>query len=111
MKQFSGDPEQPRLPPQEPPLITAAQIRAARAYLKLPLARVAKLASIGRSTLGRAEQGRDVTTRTIAKIVGAYYSQGVEFVHGPWPDKPNETPASGAGIRDFLPVIHRRERR
>lgn len=74
-------------------MITAAQIRAARASLGWTAAELANVADIASRTVLRIEAGLGIpqtTTGTIAKIQSALETAGIEFIG---------TPDDGPGIR------------
>jgi transcriptional regulator with XRE-family HTH domain len=63
------------------PVITAAQIRAARAFLELSQADLAKSADVGRSAIADYERGARIPyDSTLAQIQTALEAVGVEFL-------------------------------
>lgn len=101
MKLFSTE-EQPPTPPDPdtPPIVNAAQLRAARAYLGLTLIELAKVAKVSHQTICRLERDKSYRPQeaTLRKLVGAFYDRGLE-VFG--------TSTTSRGIRDFLPLVTR----
>jgi transcriptional regulator with XRE-family HTH domain len=63
-------------------MITAAQIKAARALLGLGQLEVAKLAEVGISTFKRLELATEISgsARTLWKIQTALEAAGIEFI-------------------------------
>lgn len=78
---------------QTRPLITAAQLRAARALLRWDQTTVAGKAGISASTLKRLESGNELRTslETITRLTEVYEEGGVVFLRG-------EDPAAGPGV-------------
>lgn len=60
--------------------LTAAQCRAARAYLGWTAADVAAAAGVGIMTVKRLEGGQPMNAASIGKIVGAFAAGGVTFI-------------------------------
>jgi DNA-binding XRE family transcriptional regulator len=60
--------------------LTAAQIRGARAMLKLTQGEFAKLAEISKTNLNHIENGSDPRRSTLAAIQVAFESAGIEFL-------------------------------
>jgi transcriptional regulator with XRE-family HTH domain len=79
-------------------MISAAQIRAARALLDISQAQLSKLASVSATTIKRLEATSEVrgAADTLWKIQSAVEVAGVEFIA--------EDDAKGAGVR----LKHRR---
>jgi transcriptional regulator with XRE-family HTH domain len=65
-------------------MITAAQIKAARALLGLGQLEIAKLAEVGISTLKRIELASEISgsARTLWRIQTALEAAGIEFIPG-----------------------------
>lgn len=67
--------------PESPPLVTAAQIRAARAFLELSQGELSNLAEVGRSAIADFERGARIPhDSTLRKIEDALQSLGVELL-------------------------------
>jgi transcriptional regulator with XRE-family HTH domain len=62
--------------------MNAAQLRMARAALKLGIRDVAKLAKVAPSTVSRFEAGEKLNARTVAAIQRALEAAGIEFIDG-----------------------------
>ncbi len=60
--------------------LSAAQVRMARAGLKLTFAALATRADVSTNTLVRLESGEPVRNRTVAAIRIAFEAEGVEFI-------------------------------
>jgi len=60
--------------------LTAAQCRAARAYLGWTAADVATTAGVGIMTVKRLEGGQAMNEASITKIVDAFASGGIAFI-------------------------------
>lgn len=60
--------------------LTAAQCRAARAYLRWTAAEVAAAAGTGIMTIKRLEGGEAINAGSVAKIVEAFATAGVTFI-------------------------------
>src|SRR5215469_3663352 len=75
-----------RQPAAMPPVITAEQIRMARALLRLSAAELGRRAGVAATTISRCEAGagvpQNVTTGTLTKIREALEAEGVEFITG-----------------------------
>ena len=75
-------------------MISAAQLRAARALLGIDQRRLAAIAGVSLPTIQRMEASRDEHVRgvvsTLAKIVAALEAAGVELIG-------NEQPSQGRG--------------
>ena len=69
------------------PLVTVAQIRAARGLLAWSQSRLASAASLSEPTVKRFETGRGarVSANALAKMVAALEAAGVEFTNGDQP--------------------------
>src|SRR5512147_2328146 len=65
------------------PMITAAQIRAARGLLNLSQAQLAEMAELGIATIKRIEASSEVrgAASTLWKIQAALEEAGIEFLH------------------------------
>jgi len=73
-------------------MLTAAQIRMARAALSVSVRELSELTGVAESTIHRFETSRGgMQTGTLAKLQAALEKQGVLFVH---PDT-----NGGAGVR------------
>jgi transcriptional regulator with XRE-family HTH domain len=75
--------------------MNAAQLRMARAALKLGIRDVARLAIVAPSTVSRLEAGEKLNPRTVEAIRRALEAAGVEFTDGDAPgvrlrDKPKK---------------------
>jgi len=67
--------------PDTPPLVTAAQIRAARAFLELSQGELSDLADVGRSAIADFERGARIPhDSTLRKIEEALQNLGVELL-------------------------------
>jgi transcriptional regulator with XRE-family HTH domain len=63
------------------PYITAAQLRAARAFIELSQAEIALAAKVGRSAIADFERGARVPyDRTLRDIAQALETAGIEFL-------------------------------
>ena len=63
------------------PIVTAAQIRAARAFLELSQGELADRADVGRSAVADFERGARIPhDSTLRKIEAAFQSLGVELL-------------------------------
>ena len=65
--------------------MNAAQLRMARAALKLGIRDVARLAIVAPSTVSRLEAGEKLNPRTVEAIRRALEAAGVEFTDGDSP--------------------------
>jgi DNA-binding XRE family transcriptional regulator len=78
-----------RQPAAMPPVITAEQIRMARALLRLSAAELGRRAGVAATTISRCETGsgvpQRVTVATLNKIREALEAEGVEFTGGNGP--------------------------
>jgi transcriptional regulator with XRE-family HTH domain len=78
-----------RQPAAMPPVITAEQIRMARALLRLSAAELGRKAGVAATTISRCETGsgvpQRVTVATLNKIREALEAEGVEFTGGNGP--------------------------
>jgi len=95
-----GAEDLPRPPaPDQKPVICAAQLRAARAYLGMTLKEFAQKTGVNQSTLGYIELEKVTSPqeRTLRKIVGALYDMGIEVFGA-------KGRGTTRGIRDFLPI-------
>jgi transcriptional regulator with XRE-family HTH domain len=61
-------------------MITAQQVRMARAALKWSVAELASRAGVTAKTVLRYENGRNTTTETLMKIKGAFEAVGVTWI-------------------------------
>lgn len=101
VKLFGGRTDGARPPPPDLRArmhITAAQLRAARAYLDLTMSELAIAAGVSHQTVCRLERGFSIRTqdRTLRKIVGVFYDRGIDLFG---------TKDTHRGIRDFLPQV------
>ncbi|WP_424140341.1 helix-turn-helix domain-containing protein [Roseomonas chloroacetimidivorans] len=71
-------------------MISGAQVRGARAMLKLTVAELAERSSVAPNTVVRVEAGKSVNTGTLAALQQALEAAGVIFV----PEN-----GEGAGVR------------
>jgi transcriptional regulator with XRE-family HTH domain len=63
------------------PVITAAQLRAARAFLELSQAEIALAAKVGRSAIADFERGARLPyDRTLRDIASALEAAGIELI-------------------------------
>jgi transcriptional regulator with XRE-family HTH domain len=70
-------------PPPLPPVLSAAQCRAARALLQWSQKQLCEEVGIARTTLAEFEQGRRVPgRRTLARITRTFEDHGIRFL---WP--------------------------
>jgi transcriptional regulator with XRE-family HTH domain len=78
-------------------MITANQLRAARALLNIDQREIADMADLSVSTIQRMEASEDViraNVDSLMKLVGALENAGIELIH------PGTTSASGGrGVR------------
>lgn len=74
--------------------LTAAQCRAARAYLRWTAADVAAAASTGIMTVKRLEGGEAINPGSAAKIAEAFAAAGVTFITAG-----ESSPDGGDGLR------------
>lgn len=90
----------PRPPaPGDKPVISSAQLRAARAYLDLTLEEICANCEVTPNTLSRFERSLSVPhEKTLRRIVGALWDMGIE-VFG--------TERTHQGIRDVWPAEKR----
>jgi transcriptional regulator with XRE-family HTH domain len=65
--------------------MNAAQLRMARAALKLGIRDVARLAIVAPSTVSRLEAGEKLNPRTMEAIRRALEAAGIEFTNGDSP--------------------------
>ena len=74
-------------------MITAAQIRAARAMLELTRHQLAKASGVSHSTIADFEKGRNASmlTETAGKLITAFGDAGIEFT--------DATKQYGPGVR------------
>jgi len=74
-------------------MITAAQIRAARAMLEWTREQLAKASGVSHSAIADFEKGRNASmlTETARKLIDAFSDAGVEFT--------DATKQHGAGVR------------
>jgi transcriptional regulator with XRE-family HTH domain len=61
-------------------MLSAAQIRGARAMLQLSQAEFAKLTGLSRTNLNHIENGSDPRRSTLEAIQAAYEAAGIEFI-------------------------------
>jgi transcriptional regulator with XRE-family HTH domain len=92
-------------------MITADQIRAARALLRLEQTELARLAHVSLATLRRSESGTAtvrVSTTVASSIQRALEAAGVEFVPGGVRRRRSRTPeAKEALFRDIMAIADR----
>ena len=90
----------PRPPaPDMRPVVSAAQLRAARAYLGLTLKEMGKKCALSSQTLCDLENGNRPRPQeeTLRKVVNAFYDMGIELF--------GADGSSSRGIRDFIPTV------
>lgn len=86
-------------PPDQKPVISPAQVRAARAYLDFTIDELAACSKVSATTLGLFERGNTQPhEKTLRQLVGALFDLGLE-VFG--------TENTHSGIRDFWPKERR----
>ena len=82
--------------PMSQKIVSAAQLRAARAMLGLKQEEVARASAVARPTITEIESGRRVPhARTLIDLVRVYESCGIEFIE--------EADGTGPGVRLSLP--------
>lgn len=91
-------------------MITANQIRAARALLRLDQSELARRAGVSLATLRRAERGaanRRASTQAAIAIQNALETAGTEFIDGGVRCKRHRTPEEVAErIRKIVEIAH-----
>ena len=91
-------------------MITANQIRAARALLRLDQSELARRAGVSLATLRRAERGAEnahVSTRGAMSIQHALESAGAEFIDNGVRYKQRRTPEDVAErVRKIMEISH-----
>jgi transcriptional regulator with XRE-family HTH domain len=91
-------------------MITADQIRAARALLRLDQAELARRARVSLATLRRCEAGGDarVSVRAAASIQNALEAAGAEFIPGGVRRRRSRTPEEKEALfRDIMAIAER----
>ena len=92
-------------------MITAEQIRAARALLRLDQSSLANRAGVSLATLRRIERGAERTrasARTVISIQQALEAAGAEFIDNGVKSKPRRTPEEKERMRrDLMQIAHR----
>jgi transcriptional regulator with XRE-family HTH domain len=61
-------------------MLSAAQIRGARAMLQISQAEFSKLAGISKTNLNHSENGSDPRRSTLEAIQAAFEAKGIEFL-------------------------------
>lgn len=82
---------------QNRPMLTGAQIRAARALLRWTTGELAKRADVGIATVHRAEASDampSMNTRTLMKLKNTFEASNIEFL-----DPGQASAAGGMGVR------------
>ena len=91
-------------------MITAAQIRAARALLGLDQSDLAQRSGVSLTTVRRVERGAEkvgVSTRAVTSIKHALEAAGAEFIANGVRCKQRRTPEEKARmVRDILAIAH-----
>ena len=92
-------------------MITAAQIRAARALLRLDQSELARRAEVSLATLRRVERGAQTahaSSRAVASIQHALETAGAEFIDNGVKYKQSRTPEDKDRMRQDLKAIAHR---
>jgi transcriptional regulator with XRE-family HTH domain len=92
-------------------MITADQIRAARALLQLGQTELARRAQVSLATLRRSENGSAtarVSPRAVSSIQRALEAAGAEFIDNGVRDRRSRTPEEKEALfRDIMEIAHR----
>jgi transcriptional regulator with XRE-family HTH domain len=90
-------------------MITADQIRAARALLQLDQTELARRAHVSLATLRRSENGAArVSEQAVSAIQRALEAAGAEFIDNGVRRRPRRTPEEKEALfRDIMAIAHR----